>query len=224
MATWRSKTICVAALLVALALGGCSGGDDADSAQAGKASSTQATTSSTVATEPGPEEADVVASLSDEVRRSTGGGEPRTSRYWIVWSTCGEGSQAETAIANGGRAKGWILVDDLLADPGVELGRVRLRTCEEAVSLLDGRTLRGASTTDLAYRLATETLTAELNLSAGAESCTAAEGAVRVARLLLSSMGFTGLGAYFPGEERKRGRTDEAIELLGAYNAGTLCR
>lgn len=40
----------------------------------------------------------------------------------MVWNSCAEGNKADVAAANGGRAAGWIILDDLLADPGIQLG------------------------------------------------------------------------------------------------------
>ena len=107
--------------------------------------------------------------LPAAARRSTGGGEPRTPASWVIWSTCGEGSKAETARANGGRDAGWILLDDLLADPGIRIGDHDLSTCSESVALLEGSTNNGDEASEPAYALARQLVAAELNLTAGAE-------------------------------------------------------
>jgi hypothetical protein len=140
-----------------------------------------------------------------------------------MWSTCGEGSQADVAAANGGTDAGWILLDDLLTDPGVALGEYRIPACEAGVNLLEGSSVEGASTDDPAYSLAAGLLTAELNLSVGAETCPAVEEAVVAGHVILASLGFDGEGRYLaePGVAASAG---SVIELLGAYNAGELCR
>ena len=155
--------------------------------------------------------------------RSGGRRDPRSSSYWVRWSSCGPDSQAEVAAANGGREAGWIILDDLLADPGIQIGDYRLPACEQGVALLQGRTAAGAETNDPVYALARQLLAAELNLNAGAESCPAAEEAVLGAHLVLASVGFQGSGAYSPQEE-VAAALPQLSELLTDYNSGALCR
>jgi hypothetical protein len=159
----------------------------------------------------------VLGEIPPETRISDGGTDPRTAGYWIAWSTCGEGSQADVAAANGGRAAGWILLDDILTDPGVYLGDHRLTTCTEAIDILD------AEEDDLS-RLAAALLTADLNLSVGSESCTAAEGAVRVARVTLGAMGYGGPGVHDVFAAGDADLLRETIVLLDLYSRGELCR
>jgi hypothetical protein len=127
------------------------------------------------------------------------------------------------AAANGGREAGWVLVDDILADPGIGLGDHLLTTCEESVALLEGRTGSGEETADPVYPLAAQLLAAELNLNVGAETCPIAEEAVLGAHIVLSSAGFDGVSASVLDAEAG-GALPDLIDLLTAYNTGDLCR
>jgi hypothetical protein len=145
----------------------------------------------------------------------------------MQWSTCGEDSRTDVAAANGGRAAGWFLLDDLLLDPGIGLGKLPLESCPQAVALLAEQTLNGeVRTQDAAYMLAAQLLTAALNLAAGTESCPAAEDAYNQAQLLLAELDFDGVGRFL-GPPRASGNVDLAESLttqLAQYNTGSLCR
>ena len=148
-----------------------------------------------------------------EARRATGAGGARTSAYWVQWSTCGEDSRAETAAANGGRDAGWILVDDLLADPGIALGGWPVMTCRDAVAILQS----GAA--DPLAHLARQLFTAKLNFEAGSGRCQAASDLVVAGDALLASIEQSGAATATDS-------TDAAsvAALLGTYNAGVLCQ
>lgn len=167
---------------------------------------------------------DLPEDIPAEARISNGGGDPRTAGYWVIWSTCGENNQSAVAAANGGREAGWILLDDLLADPGVTVGDFAVLTCEQGVNLLERQMADGTLSDDPVYRLASEVLTAELNLSTGAESCTAVEGALRIGHVLLSSLAFNGSGEYLSADSRELSATQEVTTLLSVYNTGALCQ
>jgi hypothetical protein len=148
-----------------------------------------------------------------------GAGEPRSSGYWVIWSTCGEGSRAETAAANGGRAAGFILLDDLLQDPGVTLGDHTVATCDDGVAILQG------STSDPVAGLARQLLAAKLNVHAGSERCAASEELVATGDALLARFAYDGSDTE-PGS-LEAGASDSlsrVATLLAYYNAGTLCR
>jgi hypothetical protein len=158
---------------------------------------------------------------------SLGGGEPRTAGYWLVWNACAEENEADVAAANGGRDAGWILLDDLLTDPGVLLGDLTVETCEQGIRLLQVQDLEGKNRSDeLAFELAAQLLAAQLNLAAGAEYCPAVDEAVRAGQLLLLSLQFEGSGkvpgADLPSEDREV--VLFLVEQLAEYNAGSLCR
>ena len=83
------------------------------------------------------------AATSDPYFQSDGGGDPRTAGYWLLWNACAPENNSETARLNGGHATGWILLEDLLADPGVNLGGLKIETCPQARELLQERSLSG---------------------------------------------------------------------------------
>jgi hypothetical protein len=114
-------------------------------------------------------------------------------------------------------------MDDLLADPGIQLGEYPVATCEEGLALLQGRTAAGEETDDPIYDLAVLLLAPELNLNAGAESCPIAEEAVIGAHLILASASFDGVSRS-PLDAETGGALPQLIELLMAYNRGELCR
>ena len=158
---------------------------------------------------------------------SNGDGEPRTTGYWLLWNSCAEGNQAETARANGGREAGWVILDDLLVDPGILVGEVQVETCLQGVSLLQGKDLQGNDhQNDPAYILAAQLMAAQLNLATGSEYCPGSDQAVSAAQLLLLSLGFNGSGGYLgpPAANQDVETAKLLIDQLGSYNSGDLCR
>lgn len=116
-------------------------------------------------------------------------------------------------------------MDDLIADPGIQLGDYLVANCEEGLALLQVRTVAGEDSSDPVYKLASALLAAELNLNAGAEICPIAEEAVRGGHLVLADTGFDGPGANtldMSGEIASA--IPRLIELLEGYNRGELCR
>ena len=168
---------------------------------------------------------DPFSDVPEEARIATRRGDPRPAAYWALWNTCAPENRADVAAANGGREAGWILLDDLIADPGIQLGDHPVTTCEEGLALLQGRTAAGEETGDPVYGLAAQLLTAELNLGTGAETCPIAEEAILGGHLVLADAGFDGSGEYAAATS---GEVADAIprlvELLVAYNSGELCR
>lgn len=167
------------------------------------------------------------STTADPLYQSEGGGEPRSAGYWLIWNSCAPDNRSETAAANGGRAAGWFIMDDLLEDPGILVGPLELRRCEEGLLLLQGQPLQGvASPEDVAYSLAAQLLTAQLNLAANAEFCPAVDDAVQSAQMLLISAGFDGqgemLGSGAPDEDRQLAQF--LTGQLANYNTGLLCR
>jgi hypothetical protein len=157
--------------------------------------------------------------VSEEARAASGTGEPRSPGYWITWSSCGEDSHAETAAANGGREAGWVILDDLLDDPGVGLGGHPVSSCEEGVAILS------ADESEVANGLPRQLLTAELNLNVGSEHCAAIDETVIVANGLLASIGYAGPGESIDSLDQDSVSSMERVtELLGLYNSGVLCR
>jgi hypothetical protein len=158
------------------------------------------------------------------IASSTPGGEPRTGGYWETWSTCGANSQAATAAANGGREAGWVITDDLLADPGIEVGRVRIESCVQGLPLLRFRAPDGSDrSSDPVFQLAGQLYVAELNVAAGARVCDALEGAVIAAQALLTEVGFDGSDTDTWTMTRAATAADVAGRLA-EYNGGGLCQ
>jgi hypothetical protein len=160
------------------------------------------------------------------------GGEPRTIGFWKNWNTCTGGNQWITAANNGGPEAGWYILDDLLNDPGYTIGTLVLGAgdCENAVRILDKRSINNDKkmANDAAYGLAAQLLAAELNLSAGAETCQAAVDAVNASQALLASIGFDGTGAYLSPKGKGGGGeiyqlANELASTLDVYNNGNLC-
>ena len=206
----------IAALLPTLVLvaAACSPGDE----PAASSSSSDPQVSTTLA----PLDIEGIDDLPPEARASTGGGDPRSPAYWAVWNSCAPDNRAEQAAANGGRDAGWFLMDDFITDPGIQLGEHLVATCEEGLAYLEGLTADGEETDDPVYDLAGRLLAAELNLSAGAETCPIADEAVLGSHLILSSSGFDGRSSS-PFDAEARGALPRLLALLDAYNSGNLC-
>ena len=163
---------------------------------------------------------------ADPYFTAQGAGEPRSAGYWLLWNSCAPDNRAETAAANGGREEGWIIMDDLLSDPGILLGELPVVDCPRGMQLLKTQDLEGGDRGDnAAYALARQLLAAQLNLAAGTEYCPAAEGAVQSAQLLLIAVGFDGLGVYANGLSSELAAAIPPItDLLRDFNSGGLCR
>jgi hypothetical protein len=158
---------------------------------------------------------------------SSGSGEPRTSGYWLLWNSCAENNQSETARTNGGREAGWILLDDLLVDPGILIGNLQVEACQQGVNLLQGYDLINIDrSSDSAYTLATQLLTAQLNMAVGSEYCQASDQAVGAAQLLLLALNFNGEGSYLdPKLATQDVMTAQILtDQLAKYNTGDLCK
>ena len=168
-----------------------------------------------------------LAPTVDPFFASQGGGEPRTAGYWLAWNSCAEDNKSDVAAANGGREAGWIILDDLLQDPGILLGNLSVETCPQGISLLRVDDFQGEDRAgDAAYELAAQLLVAQINLAAGAEYCPAVDEAVQAGQLLLLSLHFNGSGDV-QGLEQSSQNQDVAlflIQQLSAYNVGTLCQ
>jgi hypothetical protein len=185
------------------------------------AACTPSTGATPTATTPG----DPLSDVPDEARIATRRGDPRTVAYWAVWNNCAPENRANVAAANGGRAAGWIIMDDLLADPGIQLGDHPVTTCEEGLALLQGRDAGEEEASETIYGLAAGLLAAELNLGAGAETCPIAEEAVLGGHLVLADVGFDGSGEYAAAASQEvADAIPRLVELLATYNSGELCR
>jgi len=175
----------------------------------------------------GPVEASTSPATPDPLYKSNGGGEPRSPGYWMIWNTCAEGNQAETARANGGREAGWILMDDLIADPGILIGTLHLETCQQGLNLLRSKNMQNIDMkNDVAYNLAAQLFGAQLNLATGSEYCPALDQVVYDAQILLLGLNFDGTGSYLtpPHAGQNLEKAEASLEQLTSYNTGELCR
>ena len=128
--------------------------------------------------------------------------------------------------ATPGREAGWILMDDLLADPGIMLGVITVGKCSQGIMLLQAKDAIGAGhDNDPAYLLAAQLFTAELNLAAGSETCPASNKYIYDAQLLLERIGFDGTGNYMgpPKVSPDIATANLLTDQLVSFNAGRLC-
>lgn len=123
--------------------------------------------------------------------------------------------------------EGWTLMDDLLKDPGILMGKLYVETCDQGVNLLQARNLQGAEMkNDAAYTLAAQLLAAQLNLATGSEYCPASDQAVSEAQVLLLELNFDGTDGYLgpPLASSNIEKANVLAEQLARYNSGTLCQ
>jgi hypothetical protein len=183
---------------------------------------------------------DVGEKLAFEINNTFPGGDPRTIGFWKNWNLCSSGNQHLTAAENGGPAAGWYILDDLLQDPGYDFGDpnkgspnennghvdLGVEHCELAVYLLDKRDFDGRKrASDPAYGMAAQLLAAELNLSAGAETCMAVLDAVDAAEQFLLDLEFDAYGADIKGKgsQAQAAIANDLAYTLDQYNNGNLC-
>jgi hypothetical protein len=183
---------------------------------------------------------DVGERLAFEINNTFPGGDPRTIGFWKNWNSCTNGNQDETAAGNGGPDAGWYILDDLLNDPGYDFGDLTKGSpntkgghvlldgddCELATLLLDKRDFDGKKrASDAAYGMAAQLLAAELNLSAGAETCQAVIDAVAAAEQLLFDIEFDAFGAALNGKGSQviAAEANALAYTLDEYNNGNLC-
>jgi len=175
----------------------------------------------------GPVEASTPPATIDPLYKSNGGGEPRSLGYWLIWNTCAADNQSETAKINGGWEAGWILMDDLIADPGILIGTLQLETCQQGLNLLQSKNMQNIDMkNDVAYTLAAQLFGAQLNLATGSEYCPALDQVIYEAQMLLLELNFDGTGGYLspPQAGQNREKAEAALEQLTSYNTGELCR
>lgn len=167
------------------------------------------------------------AATVDPYVKSDGGGDPRTVGYWLLWNSCAAENRADVAASNGGREAGWVLLDDLLLDPGIQVGNLVLESCPQALNLLELRSLSGEDRSeDPLYALAAQQLAAQLNLAVGSEVCHGLVDAVLGSQKLLVELGFDGEqgGITTDSQEEFRGDALLYLEALQQYNQGSLCK
>ena len=158
---------------------------------------------------------------------SDGGGEPRSGSYWLLWNTCAADNKSDAAAANGGREAGWIILDDLIQEPGILLGDLPVESCPQSLAILNQTDLQGEDkSNDALYQLASQVLVAELNLAVGAETCPAVREALLAGHSFLASYQFDGQGDYLGlgNPLKERDTVIFTVQQLGEYNAGSLCK
>jgi hypothetical protein len=149
------------------------------------------------------------------------GGPARTIGFWKNWSSCTGGNQAA------------VLDDQTLASfpgGGLLVGDLFVADCLTAVRILDksdvGTDAKRAR--DAAYGLAAQLLAAQLNVQAGAATCSTTTQAIVDGQALLDTINFTGTGSYLPPDVTGTAASQRAAALLlgatlDAYNNNELC-
>jgi len=144
------------------------------------------------------------------------GGDARTIGFWKNWTSCdGHGNQDDVLDQTLDLAGGSIQIGDLLVDD-----------CETAVLVLDKRDHSGNNrkrASDACYGLAAQLLAAELNIVAGAETCSALTDAVADAQALLSDNDFDGTGNCLRPKDADYQEAIDLAETLDDYNNNLLC-
>jgi hypothetical protein len=169
------------------------------------------------------------------------GGNARTPGYWKNWNRCTGGNQVQTAAKNGGSAKGFWLLDDLLATTPIwtatsttttcKILGYQPATCEEAIKVLSSMDVKSGKvkSSDAAYTLAKHLYTYLLNKGAGTYTCQAADDAAKNGQALLAGICFNGTGDYLgsgklsAANAAKRTQALDYAKTLDAYNNNLPC-
>jgi hypothetical protein len=175
------------------------------------------------------------------------GGDARTIGFWKNWSSCTGGGQdpvlnqtlAMSPLSDPG--------DNFPDQSGVWIGKLFVNTCDEAVTILDKRSLDGKKrASDAAYEVASQLLAAQLNVLAGARVCIGTippelipeelgeiddiTDLITQAQKFLFDLGFNGTADYLDtkGKNKKDNAELRALALqiaglLDDYNNNELC-
>jgi hypothetical protein len=155
------------------------------------------------------------------------GGGQRTIGYWKNWNKCTSGNQSKTAAKNGGAAKGFFLMEDLL--PQRLDSYLTISDCQTGVKILSKQDIRTGKlqSNDAAYGLAAQLLAAQLNVAAGSSTCPTisgpATGAIAQAQSLLGKIKFSGTGSFLVKASSDRTTALDLANLLDNYNNGRVC-
>jgi hypothetical protein len=115
-------------------------------------------------------------------------------------------------------------MDDLLPDPGIQLGDLPFQQGETVLTADHRQVAEGGQTDVIVYDLAAQLLATELNLNLGAETCPIAEEAVLGSHIILAEIGFDGTDSYGGAVSDKLAESiPRFVELLAGYNSGALC-
>jgi hypothetical protein len=173
--------------------------------------------------------------LAFEVVNSFPGGAPRTPGYWKNWNRCTGGGQAANADRNGGRAKGFTLLEDILTTPGITWDDVLsdslvvgITTCEQAVEILDQRVVTlnqvvgdgKKLSSDAARTLAMHLLAAQLNEGNGACINQDVKDVILAGEKLLDTYNFDGksTATYLTTKSKDYAYALSLAAYLDAYN------
>lgn len=116
------------------------------------------------------------------------GGNARTIGFWKNWASCRQSRGHQEPV----------LDETLVAatPPGIKVGNFYLTTgdCRDAVNLLNKSTMTGGvkKASDPLFNMTAQLVAAELNIVAGAASCSKVNTAIADANALLVKYGFTG--------------------------------
>jgi hypothetical protein len=182
--------------------------------------------------------------LRFEVNNKAPGGSPRSPGYWKNWNRCTTGGQSANAARNGGYAKGFWLLEDVLNpavgggivwdDILVDTKLVNITTCEQAVEILDQRAVKVNGVVgdgkklanDAARTLSMHLLAAQLNFGAGACTTQKVLETALAAERLLDKINFDGTKPTAELTSKEKADYNEALRLAGildAYNNGAYC-
>jgi hypothetical protein len=173
--------------------------------------------------------------LAFQVINNFPGGSPRTPGYWKNWNRCTGGGQATNADRNGGRAKGYTLLEDILNSPGITWDDilsdslvVPITGCEQAVEILDQRVVNVNGkvgdgkklASDGARTLAMHLLAAQLNEGNGACSNQDVKDVILWSEKLLDRYNFDGKSsqAYLTSKSADYAYALQLAQYLDSYN------
>jgi hypothetical protein len=173
--------------------------------------------------------------LAFQVINTFPGGEPRTPGYWKNWNRCTGGGQAANADRNGGRDKGFTLLEDILTNPGIiwddilsDSFFVPITTCQQAVEILDQRVVTDNNkvgdgkklASDGLRTLAMHLLAAQLNEGNGACTNQDVKDVILWSENLLDKYNFDGkkTTAYLTSKSADYAYALQLAKYLDAYN------
>jgi hypothetical protein len=146
-------------------------------------------------------------------------GTARTIGYWKNWASCKQSNGKQAPVLDQTLVKA--------TPPGIHIGLVDLSattvpagSCSNAVNLLNKSTLTGQKeASDPLFNMAAQLLAADLNIVAGAASCTKVNNAITQAQALLVKYNFNGSYPYSPKISKADTTTaNNLATLLDNYN------
>jgi hypothetical protein len=146
------------------------------------------------------------------------GGLARTIGFWKNWASC---------ASSNGKQKPALGQTLAAADPqGITVGILTLHggDCVKAVRLLNKSTIDTGKkmSSDPAFNLAAQLLAAELNVKAGALTCSSAIGGINDAQTLLAAVQFNGI-THDKLSAAQTSQANSLATILDRYNNNLLC-